>query len=87
MLDYDDFPRLISIVNSAPTNIVEYPVRLETFSAKNKYVGLDSELNHVEGTYSILIEAWRDYLETGRSFYREYFIGGQTKEELIDEIN
>ncbi|MGE7950851.1 hypothetical protein [Lysinibacillus xylanilyticus] len=86
VIDYEGTPKLIPLISIAPLEVIEYPVRFETFNAGNGYVGVQSNLNHLDQTYLALLEAWYMHMETGRSFYRDYVSGDLSEEELISNI-
>lgn len=62
-----------------------YPVRYETWSAGNKYVGKYSNLLDLDQCYVFMLEGWLDYLETGRSFYKDY-CSERDEHKLIEKI-
>ncbi len=43
---------------------------------------IDSKLNHLDGTYQVLLEAWVDHLEYGSDIYRNYSISDKLDESL-----
>jgi len=86
VIDYDGNPKLVPLINRTPINIIEYPVRFESFGAGNGYVGSQGSLNQLEGTYLALLEAWEMHIDTGRSFYRDYVSGEHSEEQLKTNI-
>lgn len=82
IVDTDGFLHLVPF-NQAKKG--PYAVRFETFIAGNGYVGSESSLNHLEGTYLALLEAWSIHLVSHDKVYRDYY-GGKSKEELINKI-
>lgn len=60
-------------------------VRIESFGAGNGYVGSRSALNHLDNTYTILLEAWLDHLISQQNEYRDY-PASKSEEELKSEI-
>ncbi|ADO57440.1 hypothetical protein [Paenibacillus polymyxa] len=82
IIDFDGTPKLIPFTNDGS----KYAVRYETFNAGNGYVGEKSQLNHLNGTYQALLEAWVEYLGYGRRLgsgvYRDYAEYSESIEEL-----
>lgn len=83
VVDYDGNVHLIPFGYGSHTN--GYAVRFETFQAGNGYVGPKSKLNHLNGTYQTLMEAWVTHLNTGDEEYRDYMKGDKTIEQLKQE--
>ncbi len=86
VIDYDGLPQLLKLINQMPYLVTSYPVRLETFNARNRYVGDHIKIDDVDETYMALLETWNLHILTGRQFYRDYVSGDKKEEELIDEI-
>lgn len=63
-----------------------YPVRHESWSAGNLYVGKYSSLSHLEETYISLLEGWLCYLETGNIFFQDSIESEYDEDELIRRI-
>lgn len=64
----------------------KYPVRFETFSSGNQYVGHKLEEDFINLIYCICLEAWLMHLKTGRSIYKDYLSKELTELELLKEI-
>ena len=64
IIDFEGVPHLVPWDDLERGN---YAVRYETFVAGSKHVGINSPLNHLNRTYSELIEGWRTHLQCGRS--------------------
>lgn len=79
VVDELGYPHLI---NSSETFTQFYPVRLESFTAYNNYVGKFSKLNHLEETYLICLKAWADHLNRDEFIYLDYNDKIDEKEEL-----
>lgn len=62
-----------------------YAVRFETFVAGNGYVGSKSALNHLDGTYQAMLEAWVDHLKYGGELYKDYSEHKKSIDELQSE--
>lgn len=86
VIDYDGNPKLVPLINRSAINVTEYPVCFESFQAGDGYVGSQASLNHLDGTYLVLLEAWEIHINTGRSFYHNYVIGELTEEQLKTKI-
>ncbi|SYX85056.1 hypothetical protein [Paenibacillus alvei] len=80
VLDFDGYPQLV------PKPSFSYAVRLEGYVGGNGYVGKHSKLNHLNDTYSMLLEAWLLHLQCSKSIYKDYKSGELSDEELISEI-
>ncbi|MGB4658922.1 MAG: protein kinase [Mobilitalea sp.] len=63
-----------------------YPVQNESWNAGNKYVGKYADLSDIDEVYCNLLLAWRDYLQTDRSEYLDYYQKVNDLDELIKEI-
>lgn len=64
-----------------------YPVRNETWSAYNNYVGKYSNLSTLNETYIATLEAWLNYLATGQRQYVDYTdLKENDENDLIDKI-
>lgn len=89
VIDSEGVIRLVPLINRAPFEIKNFPVRYESFQAGNGYVGFgaSNDADHIENTYMALLEAWFLHVNTGRSFYRDYTSGDHTEQELINKIN
>lgn len=87
VVDYHGYPHLIRLINRTPVSITEYPVRFETFNAGNEYVGHESRLTHLDGTYMALLETWYLHLNTGQQFYCDYVSGDKSEDELVQGIS
>lgn len=85
IVDFQGNVKLVPFTNDKTT----YAVRYETFGAGNGYVGPESKLNHLDGTYQALLEGWVDYLHYGQSkkigIYRDYAEYKNSIEELQQE--
>lgn len=64
----------------------KYPVRYETFSKGNHYVGYKLEDDLINRIYCICLEAWVMHLHTGRSIYKDYLSQELTEVELSKQI-
>ncbi|MGE7880130.1 hypothetical protein [Peribacillus muralis] len=82
VIDFDGFVHLVPL-NQAMNE--PYAVRFETFGAGNGYVGKNSSLNHLDGTYLALLQSWAIHLVSHDKVYRDY-TSGETEEETISEI-
>ncbi|PLS18155.1 hypothetical protein CVD28_07630 [Bacillus sp. M6-12] len=86
VVTFEGYPKLVPLYNIVPATITGYPIRLETLGAGNGYFGQQVSDSSVENFHYIILEAWLDHLETGKEFYRDYAVGGQSKEEIIRKI-
>ena len=80
VLDIDGHIKLIS----QPV-VVSYPVRLETYCAKNNYVGKYSTLSHLHDASVSLLYGLLEYMKTGFSIYIDYPIQ-DTEKHLLEQI-
>lgn len=68
VVDEDGYAHIIPDTSDADY----YPVRLESWDARNNYVGKYSKLGDLRGAYLRALECWHDYLETGQHQYTDY---------------
>lgn len=64
----------------------DYPVRFETFSARQGYVGSDYHTHEIEEMYMTLLGGWAEHLASGIGVYRHY-LTVETEEELLKKID
>ncbi|MFI3603958.1 protein kinase domain-containing protein [Vagococcus fluvialis] len=69
VIDEDGYPQLL---NQSDKRASYYPVRIESFSALNNYVGQYSVLNHLEDSYLMCLKGWRQHLSNERTIYVDY---------------
>lgn len=82
VVDYDGNVHLVPTMSDSREG---YAVRIEGFQPGAGYVGPNSQLNHLNHTYKVLLEAWIVHLQTGDNEYRDYSDGRRTVEELQKE--
>lgn len=87
IIDFDGYLKLVPLVDRAARTLTGYAVRFNTFYAGNGYVGANSNLFHLESTYTILLEAWLLHLISGRELYSDGRMGEETEEKIISELN
>ncbi len=63
-----------------------FPVRHESWSAGNVYVGEYSTLSTLEDDYISSLQGWLRYLKTGRNQYMDYVHDDRDEEKLLKEI-
>lgn len=82
ILDMDGYLKLIPFSEWRST---PYAVRYETFGANNGYVGINSNLSHLELTYLTMIDGWVNHLNSHEQIYKDY-VGKVDEEKLLKEI-
>ncbi|MCM3175924.1 hypothetical protein [Paenibacillus sp. MER 99-2] len=87
IIDFDGYLKLVPLIDRSARTLTEYAVRFNTFDAGNGYVGANSNLFHLDNTYTILLEAWLLHLISGRELYSDGRMGEESVEEIISEIN
>lgn len=64
-----------------------YPVRLESWNARNNYVGKYSSLSNLDDVYLLALQGWLSYLQTGHKQLSDYIKPDKTDvNALIAEI-
>ena len=63
-----------------------YPVRYGELVAGNNSVGKYSSLSNLDDIYIYLLECWLEYLQRGKSIYKDYIEFNLREEELITKI-
>lgn len=84
-IDFDGFPILKKLGNYMPYESSGMAVRLESYGAKNGYVGRVNE-QHIEDTYQTVLEGWDLHLSSGKEIYRDYSDRKKTPQQLIESI-
>lgn len=82
VIDENGFAKIIQDINLG----FYYPVRLESWVAGNNYVGKYSKLSDLNDTYWLALEGWYEYLEKGKSRYKDYKSTNFQIEELKQKI-
>ncbi|MGD6879292.1 hypothetical protein [Bacillus infantis] len=82
VVDFDGYLHLVPFKEAINRG---YAVRYETFGAGNGYVGSESSLNHIKGTYLTLLSAWAIHLHSHNKVYKDY-PPTETEEEIIQDI-
>lgn len=63
-----------------------YPVSQETWCAGNNYVGEHSNLSDAKPSYHLCLKGWLSYLETGESYYADYYPYIEDEKSIIEKI-
>ena len=62
----------------------KYPVRIESYSAYNNYVGQYASMEFIDEIYSKALDGWLSYLKNGQSVSADFY--EQSVEELLSQI-
>ena len=81
VIDENGYPQIISRDKDGSI----YPVRYETWDARNNYVGKYSTLSTLDETYLGMLQGWLRYLQVGESQYIDY-TENEIEEELLEKI-
>ena len=82
VVDVEGYAHIIS--GTAPTFL--YPVFNEMFGPRNNYVGKYAPLTQIDDLYCALLDAWLQYLETGRFQSVNDYFSINNEDELCERL-
>lgn len=82
IIDADGYINLIEECEHAHL----YPVRFEEYCAYNNYVGKYADLSDLRDEYTMCLQGWLQYLETGKTVYMDYLHNNSDNKKLLEEI-
>lgn len=78
----------VKVINSNEENPFLYPVRSSQWDAGNRYVGKYADLPdyYIEGIHNTSVQAWLNYLKTGKNQYLNNYVICDNLDSFLNEI-